>query len=208
MSRTASDGAASTGEPTASDPETTTDESAAEASETVGEADRSASQTEYERLRTKKKERRGNAERAEIRDVFVGERRVVLTLGFDWTTDTERSAYDLDSDRDVLKLEDLAESNGFDFEQVSFLEGEDISVVYTGDEWVPKAHVEYVEGEGSAGQTFVTELRLLGRELARSPKVLRRLVRVSRTMTTKQLVIAVIVVKKLIIVALLAWLLL
>ncbi|WP_135824082.1 hypothetical protein [Halorussus ruber] len=189
MSRTASDGTAS-GD--ASSP--TTDES--------------ASPTEYERLRTKKKERQGNAERAEVRDVFVGERRVVLTVGFDWTTDTERLVYDLDSDREVLKLEALAESKGFDFEQVSFLEAEEIPVVYTGSEWVPEAHVEYVEGEGSAGQTFVTELRLLVRELARSPKVLRRLVRVSRTMTTKQLVIAVIIVKKLIIVALLAWLLL
>lgn len=195
MSRTASDGAATGGEPTASDAATTTDESG-------------ATPTEYERLRTKKKERRGNAERAEVRDVFVGERRVVLTVGFEWTTDTERLAYDLDSDRDVLELEALAESKGFDFEQVSFLEGETISVVYTGNEWVPEAHVEYVEGEGSAGRTFLTELRLLGRELARSPKALRRLVRASRTMTTKQLVIAVIIVKKLVIVALLAWLLL
>jgi hypothetical protein len=193
MSRTASDGAASAGERTASAP--TTDESA-------------ATQTEYERLRTKKKERRGNAERAAVRDVFVGEDRVVLRVGFEWTSDTERLAYDLDSDRDVLELEALAESKGFEFEQVSFLEGEAISVVYTGDEWVPEAHVEFVEGEGSAGETFLTELRLLGRELARSPKALRRLVRVSRTMTTKQLVIGVIVVKKLIIVALLAWLLL
>jgi hypothetical protein len=193
MSRTASDGAASAGERTASAP--TSDESA-------------ATQTEYERLRTKKKERRGNAERAAVRDVFVGEDRVVLRVGFEWTSDTERLAYDLDSDRDVLELEALAESKGFEFEQVSFLEGEAISVVYTGDEWVPEAHVEFVEGEGSAGETFLTELRLLGRELARSPKALRRLVRVSRTMTTKQLVIGVIVVKKLIIVALLAWLLL
>jgi hypothetical protein len=193
MSRTASDGATTAGEQTVSN--STTDESA-------------ATSTEYERLRTKKKERRGNTERAAVRDVFVGERQLVLTVEFEWTTDTERLVYDLDSDRDVLELERLAESKGFDFEQVSFLEAEEIPVVYTGDEWVPEAHVEYVEGEGSMGQTFLTELRLLGRELARSPKVLRRLVRVSRTMTTKQLVIGVIIVKKLIIVALVAWLLL
>ncbi|MFC4447907.1 hypothetical protein [Halorussus aquaticus] len=189
MSRTASDG-------------TTAGESTLDA----GESD--ATPTEYERLRTKKKERRGNAEQAEVRDVFVGENRVVLRVGFDWTADTRRLVYDLDDDRGVLKLEALAESNGFDFEQVSFLEGETLSVVYTGEEWVPEAHVSYVEGEGPVAETFLTELRLLARELARSPKALRRLVRVSRTLTTKQLVIAVIIVKKLIIVALIAWLLL
>lgn len=194
MSQAASDGAATTDEPGATTRERgTTDERGA---------------SEYERLRTRKKERQGNTERAEVRDVFVGPDSVVLTVGFEWTTDTERFAYDLDDDRDVLKLEALAETNGFDFEQVSFLEGETLEVVYTGSEWVPEAHVAYVEGEGSARETFATELQLLVRELARSPKVLRRLVRGSRTMTTKQLVIAVVVVKKLIIVALLAWLLL
>ncbi|UPV74826.1 hypothetical protein M0R89_01850 [Halorussus limi] len=225
MSRPSTDGAANAGDGTASDRSAgdrppsaaaaTTDESADGTDDSAGETGDSAGRTEdaaetpeYERLRTKKKERRGNAERAEVRDVFVGERRVVLTVGFPWTTDTERLAYDLDADRDVLKLEALTEAKGFDFEQVSFLEGETLSVVYTGDEWVPEAQIDYVEGEGSAGATFLTELRLLGRELARSPKVVRRLVRLSRTMTTKQTVIAVILVKKLIIVALVAWLVL
>ena len=164
--------------------------------------------TEYERLRTKKKERRGKSEPAEIRDVFVGPDEAVLTLAFDWTADTERLAYDLDDDRDVLQLESLAESEGFDFEQLSFLEGQRIRVVYTGSEWVPEAHLAAVEGAGSAGETFRTELRLLARELARSPKLLRRLIRLSRTMTTRQLIVAVVIVKKLVIVALLAWLLL
>lgn len=188
MSRAASDGAGT-------------------ASESGGQTD-GADATEYERLRTKKKERQGNAERAEVRDVFVGSDSVVVTVGFEWTTDTERFVYDLDDDRDVLELEALAAANGFEFEQVSFLEGETLEVVYTGREWVPEAHVAHLEGEGSAGETFRTELRLLARELARSPKFLRRLVRISRTMTTKQAILAVVVVKKLIIVALLAWLLL
>lgn len=163
--------------------------------------------SEYEHLRTKKKERQGNAERASVRNVFVDESRVVLTLSFEWTTDAERLVYDLDDDREVLKLEALAESKGFAFEQLPFLEGETLTVVYTGSEWVPEAHVAHVEGEGSARETLLTELRLLARELARSPKALRRLVRTSQTLTTKQLVIAVIVVKKLVIVALLVWLL-
>ncbi|WP_137285061.1 hypothetical protein [Halorussus salinisoli] len=189
MSRTASDG-------------TTAGESAS------GGSKSDATQTEYERLRTKKKEREGNAEQAEILDVFVDERRVVFTVGFEWTTDAERLVYDLDSDRDVLELEALAESQSFDFEQVSFLEGETLTVVYAGGEWVPEATLAHVEGEGSVRRTFLTELRLLARELARSPKALRRLVRVPRTMTTKQLILAVVVVKKLIIVALVAWLVL
>lgn len=188
MSRTAGDGPTSANAPT------------------PGGGDPDAA--EFERLRTKKKQRQGNAERAEVRDVYVGERRVVLTVGFDWTTDTERLTYDLDDDRDVLKLEALAESKGYDFEQVSFLEGETLDVVYAGDRWVPEAHLAHAEGEGSASETLLTELRLLGRELARSPSALRRLVRVSRTMTTKQLVIAVIIAKKIVIVALIAWLLL
>jgi hypothetical protein len=215
MSGTAGDGATTAGEPHAGGEAATAGSdgfaegnASAESDDSLGSDDAAPTPTEYERLRAKKKERQGNTERAEVRDVFVGESRVVLTTGFDWTADTERFAYDLDDDRDVLKLEALAESNGFDFEQVSFLEGETLAVVYTGSEWVPEAHVDYVEGEGSAWETFRTELRLLGREIARSPKVVRRLVRLSRTMTTKQLVIAVIVVKKLIIVAMLAWLLL
>jgi len=218
MSEPASDAPA--GGPTASAPSTTTEESAGKSAESVATTDTVSEEiatadptddeaaAEYEHLRRKKKERKGNAEEATVKDVFVGQSQVVLTVGFPWTTDTERLVYDLDDDRDVLKLEALAESKGFDFEQVSFLDGESLSVVYTGETWVPEAQIEYVEGEGSAGQTFLTELKLLGRELARSPKLLRRLVRVSRTMTTKQAVIAVILVKKLIIVALVAWMML
>ncbi|WP_158055820.1 hypothetical protein [Halorussus halophilus] len=163
---------------------------------------------EYERLRTKKKERQGNTEQASVTDVFVGEDQVVLTVGFEWTSDTERFVYCLEDDRDVLKLETLADSKGFEFEQISFLEGESLAVVYTGNEWVPEAHVSYVDGEGSASETFRTELRLLVRELARTPGVLRKLVQVTRSMSTKQLVIAVILVKKIIIVALVAYMLL
>lgn len=160
--------------------------------------------SEYERLRTKKKQRQGNAEQATVTDVFVGEDQVVLTAGFDWTSDTERFPYDLDDDRDVLKLEALADSKGFDFEQVSFLEGEPLEVVYTGSEWVPEAHVAYVEGEGSASETFRTELRLLVREMARTPGILRKFVQLSRSMSTKQWIVAVILVKKVIIIALIA----
>ncbi|MFC4550844.1 MULTISPECIES: hypothetical protein [Halorussus] len=174
----------------------------------TGDESRDETAAEFERLRTKKKERRGNAEEAEVEDVFVGESRVVLTVGFDWTTDTERLAYDLDDDRDVLRLDALADAQGFEFEQVSFLEGESFPVVYTGEEWVPEAHLAHVESQGSAAETFAAESRLLARELARSPGVLRKFVRAVRRMTTKQWIIAVILVKKLVVVALVAWLVL
>lgn len=170
--------------------------------------ERSTDAREYERLRDRKKRRRGNEERAEVRDVFVGDDRVALTLGFEWTTDTDRLAYDLTDDRDLLRLEALAESRGYEFEQLSFLEGERLPVVATGDGWTPTAHRGYAPDGGSVRETFVAELRLLARELARAPGALRWLVRVGRTMTTRQLIIAVIVVKKLVIVALVAWLVL
>lgn len=164
--------------------------------------------SDYERLRAKKKARRGNEERGEVREVEVRADRVVVTVGFDWAAEPERLVYDLDDDRDLLKLEALAESKGFEFEQLEFLEGEPLAVVYTGAEWVPTAHRGYAEGEGSARETFAAECRLLARELARSPKALRRLVRLARTMTARQLIIAVVVVKKLAVVALVAWLVL
>jgi len=193
---------------TATDGSGTADGATATAARSATERDRDAEASQYEHLRAKRKEKQGNVERARVRDVHVGESEVALRATFEWSSETLRFAYDLDDDRDVLKLEALTEASGFDFEQVSFLEGEDLPVVYTGSEWVPEAHVAYVEGEGSAGETFRTELRLLVRELARSPKLVRRLVRASRTLSTKQIIVAVVLVKKLIVVALLAWLLL
>jgi hypothetical protein len=164
--------------------------------------------TEYEHLAAKKRERQGNAELATVTDVAVGRERVVLTATFEWSPDPVRLAYDLDDDRDVLKLERLTETAGFDFEQVAFLEGESIELTYTGGEWVPSAHRAEVEGQGSARETFRTELRLLARELARAPNLPRRGIRAMRTASTRQLIVGVILVKKLLIVALLAWLVL
>ncbi len=164
--------------------------------------------SEYEHLTTKKRQRQGNTELAQVTDVSVGTRTVVLTARFDWRAEAVRFRYDLNDDRDVLQLESLAESAGFEFEQVEFLEGETVEVTYTGDEWVPSAHAAHVEGSGSAVETFRTELRLLGRELARLPNLPRRAIRTLRTATTQQTIIGVILVKKLLIVVLLAWYLL
>lgn len=163
--------------------------------------------TEYEHLAAKKRERQGNAELATVTDVAVGRERVVLTATFEWSPDSVRLSYDLDDDRDVLKLERLAETAGFEFEQVTFLEGETIELTYTGGEWVPSAHRAEVEGQGSAVETFRTELQLLARELARAPNLPRRGIEAMRTATTRQLIIGVILAKKLLIASLLVWLL-
>jgi hypothetical protein len=118
-----------------------------------------------------------------------------------------RLTYDLDDDRDVLKLERLTETAGFDFEQVAFLEGESVELAYTGDAGVPRAHRAEAEGQGSAVDTFRTELQLLARELARAPNLPRRGVKAMRTATTRQLIVGVILFKKLLIAGLLVWLL-
>lgn len=164
--------------------------------------------SEYEHLTTKKRQQQGNTELAEVTEVSVGTQTVVLTARFDWRGEEIRLRYDLDDDRDVLKLESLTESAGFDFEQVSFLEGESIEVTYTGREWVPSAQQAHVEGGGPAIETFRTELRLLARELARLPNVPRRGIRAARTASTQQTIIGVILFKKVLIVVLLAWYLL
>ncbi|WP_225335097.1 hypothetical protein [Halomicrobium urmianum] len=164
--------------------------------------------SDYEHLRRKRKQCRGTVERATVRDVWVGEDQVVLRLGFEWTTEAVRLTYDLDDDRDVCQLEALAESEGFDFEQVGHLESTQVEVVYTGNRWVPTAHESYVEGQGSPVETFRTELRLLARELARSPALLRGVVQRVRSLSLQQTIIAVVLFKKLLIVALLAWYLL
>lgn len=108
---------------------------------------------EYDHLRNKRKERRGNEE-ATVDDVWVGED----------------------------------------------------AVVYTDEGWVPKATESFVDGRGSVGETFRTEPHLLARELAQCPCVLRRAVLSARSLSMRQAIIGVILLKELVIVALIAWL--
>ncbi|MBX0287789.1 hypothetical protein [Haloarcula salinisoli] len=166
------------------------------------------SASDYEHLRRKRKETEGTAELAEVVDVWIGEHEVVCRFGFDWTSERVCRRYDLDSDRDVARLESLCETNGFDFEQAAHLEGTLVELAYTGDEWVPTAEAAYTDGEGGAVETFRAESRLLVRELATAPAVLRRGIERVRGLTMTQTIIGVVLVKKVAIVALLAYLLL
>ena len=163
---------------------------------------------DYEHLRRKRKETEGTIELAEVANVWVGDSEVVVRFGFEWTSERVRRAYDLDSDRDVARLESLCEANGFAFEQVAHLDGALVELRDTGEAWVPTAEAAYTDGEGGAVETFRAESRLLVWELATAPAVLRRGVERARSLTMTQTIIAVVLVKKVIIVALLVYILL
>jgi len=167
-----------------------------------------AAASDYEHLRRKRKETEGTVELAEVVDVWVGEHEVVCRFGFEWTSERVRRGYDLDSDRDVARLEALCEANGLAFEQVTHLEGSLVELTYTGDVWEPTAEAAYSEDQGGAAETFCAESRLLVRELATAPAIVRRGVERARELTMTQTIIAVVLVKKVAIVALLAYLLL
>jgi hypothetical protein len=186
--------------------ESTTETTTASAGAGV-DADAEAEADEYELLRRKKAERQGNTETAHVVDVFVNPAEVVVTCSFDWERDERRFRYDLDDSRDKLELEALAEAHGFAFEQVSHLEGTEVELTYTGDEWVPSAHAQFAEGQGSAAETFRTESRLLLRELARSPNFLRRLLKKTRSASAENAVLVAIVIKKLLIAGAIVYLL-
>ncbi|MFH5798722.1 hypothetical protein [Haladaptatus sp. CMAA 1911] len=158
---------------------------------------------EYELLTAKQKERRGNTETATVQDVRVTRTQVNLSLSFDWTADSTRLVYDLDDGRDVRELEALADEHGFEFAQVGHLEGLSVPVRYTSQGWVPATYLAHTEGEGSISETSRTKLEPFGREIARTPGSLGRFVAWVKSLSTKQLVIGVIIVKKLLIVAVL-----
>ncbi len=103
--------------------------------------------------------------------------------------------YDLDDERDVRKLEALADEHGFEFAQVGHLEGLTVPVRYTSQGWVPTTYLAYTEGEGSIPETFRTELELFGREIARTPGSLGRFASWLKSLSTKQLIIGVIIMK-------------
>jgi hypothetical protein len=163
---------------------------------------------EYEHLRRKRKETEGTIELAEVVDVWVGETEVVCRFQFDWAGDPIRRTYDLDDDRDIAKLETLCETNGLDFEQLPHLEGTLLELRYTGSRWEPTATDAYTKNEGTLIETFRAECHLLAREIASSPAFVRNGIERIRGLSMTQTIIAVLLVKKLIIIALLAYVML
>ncbi|WP_135363876.1 hypothetical protein [Halosimplex halophilum] len=153
---------------------------------------------EYERLRRSERELTGNRERATVTDVAVGEDTARLTLGFEWTADSESVGYDLDDARDVMELKAVAADAGYGYDQLFHLEGETIPVVYLEDGWVPAAALP---GGGPGGA---------GGAAQRSPSLAdsayRRLTDWVDDLTARSVVLGVIVTKKLLIASALVYL--
>lgn len=164
--------------------------------------------TEYGHLCRKRKETEGTVELAEVADVWVGEHEVVCQFAFEWASEPVRRAYDLDDERDIAKLEAVCEANGLKFEQVAHLEGSLVELRYTGSQWDPTAAAAYTDGDGTLVETFRAECHLLARELATAPAVVRHGVARVRSLTTTQTIIGVVLVKKLIVLGLLAYVML
>lgn len=94
---------------------------------------------EYQTLQQRRREVAGNEETATVDDVTLTDSTATLRLGFEWGETTEELQFDLTSERDVLALETLAETAGYDFDHLPYLEDERIGVTYLDGEWVPTA---------------------------------------------------------------------
>lgn len=160
------------------------------------------SAAEFETLETSGREVAGNQESATVRDVFVGDRTARIVLAFDWTAETEIVEFDLDSERDVLELKSLARSRGYAFEQLPYLEGEQITAVYLDGQWLPAETVPDVDANVLTDATPDTPA---AGPITRTYDAL--LDRVEEV-TSKDVILAAIALKKILIAAALVYLLL
>lgn len=158
--------------------------------------------TEFETLQSSGREVAGNQEPATVEDVSVGERTARIVLAFDWTTETETVEFDLDSEREVLELKSLARAHGYEFEQLHYLEGEEITAVYLDGRWLPAETVPDVDANVLTDSA--PEIGGAG-PIARTHDALRERL---EEVTSKDVVIAAIALKKILIAAALVYLLL
>lgn len=154
---------------------------------------------EYETLQRSEREIAGNTEQAEVTNVSVVDNTAELTFGFDWKPGHESVTYDLDSERDVMELKSVAETVGYDYDQLPYLEGETIPVVYLDDGWVPAAALPD-GGPAALGETSPAVPSLADRAYG-------TLSDWTDEITAQSVVLGVIVVKKLLIVSALVYLL-
>lgn len=159
------------------------------------------STTEYETLQSSRREVAGNREQANVRDVNVSEETVSLQLGFDWTNETQSVAFDLDSEREVLGPKALAHSRGFRYDQLPSLEGEAITVIYLDGEWQPAATLPDVEAN------VLTETATVTGEPGPLSRAYEELLARIEEITGKDVILAAIVLKKLLIASALVYLL-
>lgn len=154
---------------------------------------------EYERLRRSERELTGNRERADVTDVAVVDDTARLTLGFEWTSESDSVSYDLDDARDVVGLKAVAADAGYEYDQLFHLEGETIPVVYLDEGWVPAAALP------GGGPGTAEEPTQQGPSLVDS--AYRRLSDRVDDITARSVVLGVIVTKKLLIASALVYLL-
>jgi len=154
---------------------------------------------EYERLQRSERELTGNRERADVANVVVVDDTARLSFAFDWTPDRDSVSYDLDDPRDVMELRAVAAEAGYEYDQLPYLEGETIPVVYLDDGWVPAAALP--DGGPGAEDGPVSQ----GPSLVDS--AYRRLSDRVDDITARSVVLGVIVTKKLLIASALVYLL-
>lgn len=92
---------------------------------------------EFETLQRSEREIAGNEEVAVVEDVSVVEDVARLSLAFDWKDGMESVAFDLDRERDVMELKSVTSALGYEYDQLPYIEGERLPVVYLDDGWVP-----------------------------------------------------------------------
>lgn len=153
---------------------------------------------EYETLQRSEREIAGNRESAAFTAVTIVDDTARLTLGFDWKPGEESITYDLDSERDVMELKSVAAAAGYEYDQLPYLEGESVDVVYLDERWTPAAALP------DGGPHALTDQSRAGPSLVDS--TYRRLSDWFDDVTAQSVVLTVIVVKKLLIVSALVYL--
>jgi hypothetical protein len=155
---------------------------------------------EYRTLQRRRREVAGNEERATVDDVTLTDTEATIRLDFEWSESSERLTFDLTSERDVLAVESLAEAAGYEFDHLPYLEGETVGVTYLDGEWVPTATLP-----------TPTDSDVFGGDPATGPSLAERATRWLDArldgIEARQVVLGVIVLKKLLIASALVYLL-
>lgn len=157
---------------------------------------------EFETLQASGREVAGNQEPATVTSVHVGPDTATLELSFDWKRTTDTVSFDLDSEREVLGLKSLARAHGYEYDQLPYLEGEELTAVYLDGEWVPAATLPDVDANVLTDTASAPEA---DGPLARAYDGLQRR---AEELTSRDVIIGVVIAKKIVIATALVYLLL
>jgi hypothetical protein len=157
---------------------------------------------EFETLQASGREVAGNQELATVTSVTVGPDTARLELSFDWKRETDTASFDLDCEREVLQLKSLARGHGYAYDQLPYLEGEELAAVYLDGGWVPAATLPDVDAN------VLTETATEPSGPGPVARVHDGLQRRAEEVTSRDVVLAVVVLKKILIAGALVYLLL